>query len=295
MSNVFQPEELRRFQYLSWPILSRDGKKAAYVLKTPEEESGRFLPQIRWIDLDSGTVYKLEGRCHAPVFLKNGTELLCLSDRSGEDQVWRYDMTDGSARQLTTLRHGVSRYALSDDETKLSFEAILWPEDLEHPFTEMSAEEKQVWEEELDLRPYYVTELTYKMDEWYGMRKGEYPHLGILNLTTGMAELLPLNMEAVYPSWSHDGSVLAFYGYPYHDARGRRVELFTWDLAAGRLTQVSKDAGLHPDHAPIFTEAQNVMYQAGIFVAQTATLLPGRTPSESSARAKASTSSRNSA
>ena len=46
--------------------------------------------------------------------------------------------------------------------------------------------------------------------------------------------------------------------------------------------------------APIFVVAQNVMYHAGTFVAQMATLLPGRTPIETSARAKVSTSSRNS-
>ena len=45
--------------------------------------------------------------------------------------------------------------------------------------------------------------------------------------------------------------------------------------------------------APIFVAAQKVMNHAGTFVAQMATLLPRRTPSETSARAKSSTSSRN--
>ena len=46
--------------------------------------------------------------------------------------------------------------------------------------------------------------------------------------------------------------------------------------------------------APIFVAAQNVMYQAGTLVAQMATLLPGLTPIDTSARANVSTSSRNS-
>ena len=46
--------------------------------------------------------------------------------------------------------------------------------------------------------------------------------------------------------------------------------------------------------APILVAAQKVMYQAGTLVAQTATLLPGFTPMDTNARAKVSTSSRNS-
>ena len=46
--------------------------------------------------------------------------------------------------------------------------------------------------------------------------------------------------------------------------------------------------------APIFVAAQKVMYQAGTLVAQMATLLPGLTPIDTSARANVSTSSRNS-
>ena len=46
--------------------------------------------------------------------------------------------------------------------------------------------------------------------------------------------------------------------------------------------------------APSLVVAQKVMYQAGTLVAQMATFIPGRTPMETRALAKVSTSSRNS-
>lgn len=255
MGKQFQAAELKNFRYLSWPMLSAQGDKVAYVVKTPEEESGDHIPQVRWIDLNSGAEYELPQGTHAPRFIAEDTALIYISAQSGEDQVWRRNLATGEEQQLTTLRHGVKRFALSADEKKLAVEATLWPEEVEagKAFTEMSAEEKAAWDEEIDNRPYYITELVYKMDEWFGMRKGEFSHLAVINLENGDQQVLATGMEAICPAWSHDGSKLAFFGYPYHDARGSRTELEVWDFAKGDCEQVSEKMGLTSDQPPIFT------------------------------------------
>lgn len=255
MSKQFTPEDLRHFRYLSWPQLSPNGKTAAYVVKTAEEKSGLFIPQVHLRNLETGETEALAAGTRAPYFAQNGQTIAYIGNESGENQVYLRNLVSGETKSLTALRHGVTRYRLSPDETKLVFEAILWPSDIAQnlAFTTMSPEEKQAWEEELDLTPYVATELVYKMDEWYGMRKGEFAHIGVVDLRDGSASLLPVGMEAVYPTFSPDGSKIAFYGYPYHDARGRQAELFVWDLGQNSLEQITADLYLCADCAPIFT------------------------------------------
>ncbi len=255
MANRFQPEDLWRFRYVSWPTLSQDGTKAAHVVKTAQEGTGLHIPQIHWMNLADRADHTLPMGTHAPVFLRDSSKMLCLSGESGEDQVWLYDLTGGSKRQITHLRHGVKRFSVSPDESRILFEAILWPEEVENgtALTEMTAEEKSAWEEELDMRPYYVTELVYKMDEWYGMRKGEYEHIGVAEIATGASRILPTGMAGIYPAFSPDGGKAAFYGYPYHDASGYAVELFLIDLSTGDMQQLTNDLYITRDHCPIFT------------------------------------------
>lgn len=255
MAKQFQPGDLRHFKYLSWPMLNASGSKVAYVVKTSDEESGEHIPRIHWINLHTGDTQVLPSGTHSPRFMADDETLIYISTQSGENQVWQKNLVTGEDKQLTTLRHGVLRYALSADEKKLAVEAALWPEDVEkgQAFMPMNADEKAAWAEEIDMRPYYVEELVYKMDEWYGMRKGETSHLAVISLEDGTAQVLPTGMEAIYPAWSHDGSKLAFYGYPYHDARGHATELEVWDMQDGSCMQVSEKLYLCADQPPVFT------------------------------------------
>ncbi len=256
MAKLFKPEDLKHFRYVSWPMLSPDGAKAAYVVKTSDESTGLHIPQVHWIDLATGAESALLMGTQAPIFLRDSHKMLCLDGQSGENQVWLYDLHDGSKQQLTHLRHGVTRFRVSSDESQLVFEAILWPEEVTNgtALTEMTAEEKSAWEEELEWRPYEATELVYKMDEWYGMRKGQFEHIGVIDLATGEGRILPTGMASIQPTFSPDGKAVAFYGYPYHDARGNAVELFLYDLTTGEMTQLSEGLGFTKDHCPIFTE-----------------------------------------
>ena len=57
-----------------------------------------------------------------PVFLSDGVHMAYLSNETGEFQVFIKNLKTNEKRQITTLRHGVLRYQLSDDETKLVFD-----------------------------------------------------------------------------------------------------------------------------------------------------------------------------
>lgn len=262
----FLPDTMKHICYVTWPAISPSGDLLAWVNWKGDEKSGLFSSKIHLMNLGDNDAARTEHvltpdgvNQKQPYFLPDGIHMAYLSDESGEYQVFIKDLSTGTARQITTLRHGVLRYHFSDDAQKLVFEATLWPKEVTDnlAFTEMTPQEKAKWEEELDWTPYEVTTLTYKMDEWHGMRKGEFSHIGTVNTVTGESTIFAKgrmeSMEAIEPSWSHDAKQIAFYGYPYDGAKGRRAELFVCDENGENLRQVSSDDGVYADHAPVFT------------------------------------------
>lgn len=257
MKKAFTPQELWRFSYLSWPRLSPDGKQAAVVIKKPEAD-GVCRPRVRVMETENGSiVYESPAGVHEsqPRFLPDNT-LALLSDASGEYQVW---FVQGEIReQKTFLRHGVNRFDTVSGV--IAFEATLWPEEIQAgtAFQEMTPEEKEAWESELALRPYVAEDLTYKMDEWFGMRKGEKSAVGLYRPEG--ASLLPLDgMEAVCPALSPDGQTAAFFAYPHHGAKGRQAELALWQEGEA-LFYPSSDQIYIPSQAPVFSTDGNSLW-----------------------------------
>lgn len=274
IAKKFTPETMKHIVYVTWPTISDKGDQIAWVDWKGDMQSGLFSSKIHLMNLNKEDA--LQGNNDIkknteilltsegvnekqPKLLSDGIHMMYLSDESGEFQVHIRNLQTNKTRQITTLRHGVLRYQLSDDERKLVFEATLWPDEVknETALTEMTKEEKESWQEELDWTPYVATNLTYKLDEWHGMRKGEFSHIGLVDLTSGEQKVFASGrmetMETIHPSLSHDGKTVAFYGYPYDGAKGLDVELFTCDENGENLTQISTDAGIYGDHEPAFT------------------------------------------
>ncbi len=262
MKKLFLPEDLKRFSYLSWPAVSQDKDLIACTVRTAEETSGDHIPAVSvFRRQEDGTFsecpHLLLARADQAVFLKDGRTLLYLSDASGEKQIWSEDLESGEKRQLSSLRHGIKNYRLSPDENAAVFEAVLWPEEVRSglAFTEMSPEEKKVWEDELEYTPYEAEDLTYKLDEWYGMRKGEFSHVGVLSFDGSRKEIIDTDgHEAFTPSWSHDGRTVAFCVRPYGQAKGFQKELFTASASDLKPVQITEDLGVYDEHPPLFSK-----------------------------------------
>ena len=254
---TFTPQELWRFSYLSWPQVSPDGKRVAVVIKKPDAD-GVCRPRVRVMETaNGGIVYESPEGVHEsqPRFLPDDT-LALLSDASGENQVWF--VKDKIREQKTTLRHGVNHFDVQCGT--IAFEATLWPEEVEAgtAFQEMTPAEKEAWEKEIALRPYVAEDLVYKMDEWFGMRKGEQSAVGLYG--PGGTFLLPLDgVEAIFPALSPDGQAVAFFAYPHTGAKGRQAELALWK-DGGLVAYLSTDQMMIPAQAPVFSAEGNSLW-----------------------------------
>ena len=262
----FQAEDMKYLTYVSWPTGSEKGDLAC-VKYHGEESTGNFPSAIHLFK--HGKEIQITEKGHSesqPVFTGNGDAILYLSDESGEQQIWQRDLCSGQKTQLTTLRHGVVRFAVSEKAKAIAFEAVMWAEEIENgtAFQEMTPDEKKQWLAELDMKPYIATDLVCKMDEWYGMRHGEYSHIGVLDLTSGEYTLVESGeTELLYPAWSHDGTKLTCQGYPHKGAKGRTAEVFVWERKSGTLQQVTEDIGIYADQAPLFTADDQAVIAAG--------------------------------
>lgn len=261
MKKKFTPETLEKIVFFSSPVLSRDGRLAVWVTSSGSMEDGLFRPKIHCMEpADGGIVYETSGENGSekqPAFSDDGRYLYFLANGSGEWQIYRKDLREENTEKVTSARHGIVRYQLADGGTKIVFETTVYPGEEKSPdlFCEMTPDEKKVWKTAQDHKPYYVTELTYKLDDWYGMRKGEISALGTVDMADSHQKLLWFDgMEAVKPAISHDGKKIAFYGYPYHDAHGLEAELFLCQADGEGLKQMTEKKGVMADCPPVFTQ-----------------------------------------
>ena len=253
------PEDMAKIQYLSGAAISEDGKMAAYVKYIGKMENGRFLSEIYLVNLENKEIKPLhvteemEYSCKDPKFGKNGM-FFYLSDRSGKMQL--YCKKEETERQLTSARHGVNRYSVSENGKTAVVEMNLWKEDIAtgRAFEVMTSEEQENWETELEYRPFEITNLTYKMDDWYGMRRGEIPKVAVVDIESGEQKLLVTDeLETIYPNLSEDGEEIIFYGYPYGGARGRQAEIFICKKDGTGRRQLTNQAGVYVEGYPGFT------------------------------------------
>ena len=264
----FRTADLKNIAYVSWPAVSPDGRVSAYVKYHADESTGEFPSVICVVDNETGmeNCITTDGCSEKqPVFSMDGVHLYYLSDRSGEWQVWEKRIDGSDAVQVTTLRHGVCRFDVNEASGRIAFEATLWPEELKcgTAFVEMTAAEKEAWKEVLDWTPYVATDLVYKLDEWHGMRKGEFQHVGYMELNKENAVIVDAGFEAMYPALSGAGDKIAFQGYPYSGARGRMGESFFYDIESEEVVLLRGNMGLYPDHAPVWACHDRCVITAG--------------------------------
>lgn len=257
MKKAFTADSLPMLRYLSRPSISSDGRLLACVESTGDADSGEFSSRILLYERSSKRKLSwdaAEGEPRRQPLFASGGKLFYLSNLSGEWQLYLLELGSMESRRLTSARHGVIRYSASDSGDKIAFETTLWPEEVENgcEFTEMSSDERAAWERELDMRPYYATTLTYKQDKWFGMRKGEFSHICTVDLSGAQRLIDTSGMEATWPAVSHDGSTIAFYGFPHDGARGQQAELMLCNFDGSGMQTLTENLGIYDDHFPQF-------------------------------------------
>jgi dipeptidyl aminopeptidase/acylaminoacyl peptidase len=202
---AFTVQDLDRLRAVTDPSLSPDGQWVTYSVRGTDLARDRRVWHIwmtSWDGRQSMQVTQSPEGEHSPGFSPDGRYLAFLSargEKDGADALWLLDRRGGDARQVTRFRGDVTDYAWSPDGTKLALVVLDDPP----PGSDAADDDK--------LPPPIVIDRYYFKEDETGYLDSRRMHLYLLDTETGKTEgLTGGRFSEQYPSWSPDGSQLAF-------------------------------------------------------------------------------------
>ena len=227
-------EDINAVREVSDPQLSPDGQWVAYVVSEADRAKDKQRSHVWMASWDGKQQVQLtysEDSEHTPRFSPDGKYVAFLTAR-GEDeppeQVWLLDRAGGEAKPLSGFNGDVVDFQWSPDSKKLAL--IVSDED---PRKQRGADKDKT-------PPPRVIDRFYFKEDVTGYLGTQRQHLYVMDLATRKAEnLTPGRFNESMPSWSPDGSRIAFFSNRNEDPdRSNEFGLYTVEPRAGAQPQL---------------------------------------------------------
>lgn len=129
LSEPFTAEVLVQLDRVGAPVLSPDGSKLAYSVRTTDMAANKGTYDLWWTGFSEGDTHRLT--THAandtdPAWSHDGKSVYFLSSRSGTSQVWRIAIAGGEATQVTDLPVDVGTFQLTPGGDRLVLSASVY-------------------------------------------------------------------------------------------------------------------------------------------------------------------------
>ncbi len=198
-------DDLAALREVSDPQISPDGAWVAYTVRAADAENDRYstdLWMVRWDGTETVQLTHTGGTQRQPRWSPDGRSLAFLAARgdAARTQVWVMARAGGEARPLTRLPGGVSDFVWSPDGTRM---AVVASDPEPAPETTKAGRPKTP-------PPIVISRYQFKQDV-EGYLADRHDHLYLCDVATGGAEPLTSGpFDDALPSWSPDGSTIAF-------------------------------------------------------------------------------------
>jgi dipeptidyl aminopeptidase/acylaminoacyl peptidase len=126
LSRPMTETDLATMKRLSAPAVSPDGSMVAYQLRETDLEGNKGRTDLYLLKLGDSTATpvkvasKPDKNEHDPVFSPDGKSVYYISNESGSDQIWRYDVKAGQATQVSNLKTDVAGFKIAPDGKKFA-------------------------------------------------------------------------------------------------------------------------------------------------------------------------------
>jgi len=125
----FTAETLVRLDRVGNPVLSPDGSKVVYDVRSTDMEANKGSFDLWWTGFGDGSTHQLTTHTAddtSPAWSPDGQHVYFLSSRSGTSQVWRIALDGGEAVQVTSLPVDVGTFRITADGGRLVFSANVY-------------------------------------------------------------------------------------------------------------------------------------------------------------------------
>ena len=118
--------DLATMKRLSGAAASPDGTVVAYQLRETDLEANKGKTDLYMLKLGTPNAQpvqfasKPDKNEHDPAFAPDGKSIFYISNDSGTDQIWRYDIASGTAAQASNFKADVSGFKISPDGKKFA-------------------------------------------------------------------------------------------------------------------------------------------------------------------------------
>ena len=118
--------DLVTMKRLAAPALSPDGKLAVYQLRETDMAANKGRTDLFLLNVEdtSAAPIKIASKPdkneHDPAFSADGKSVYYVSDESGSDQLWRYDLASKTASQVTSFKTDIGGFKLSPNGKRIA-------------------------------------------------------------------------------------------------------------------------------------------------------------------------------
>ena len=263
-----QVDDLFRFQRISDPQISPDGRTVAYVVGVVDLAANRSSSTIWLAPTDGSAPRQLTNttlRDRHPRFSPDGAKILFESNRSGETQLWIIDLAGGEARQLTSIASEAGAGIWSPDGKQIAFVSAVYPEFSAKPYAESNAANKARADDALKnpVKARVFTKLFYR--HWDSWVEDKRQHVFVVPAAGGdPRDITPGDRDA-YPTsstfsvgddytFSPDGKFVVTTAPPERDeAWSTNYDILRVPVGGGKIENLTKDnaaADVCPRYSP---------------------------------------------
>jgi dipeptidyl aminopeptidase/acylaminoacyl peptidase len=229
-------DDVPRLREIRDPQLSPDGQTIAFVVSQVDAKEDKSIAHIWMVGYDGKNERQItsgQENESAPRFSPDGKYLSFTSSRKGPakgNQVWLLDRSGGEAVQLTDVKGRLQSYEWSPDSKRLAL--VIGDPD---PEAEANAAAAESGGKPKPPKPIVLDRYKFKQDGAGYLVSGRHSYIYIFDIETKKLERLTTGKwDEASPSWSPDGSRIAFYSNHKADPdRDPDGELYVAEAKAG--------------------------------------------------------------